>query len=200
MRSRRRSADGTRRRRRRVTVIFIATALAMSVFFGTALLTTLPSNAVMGRSDAVQLKLFFNVVASQGFGFFTRDPQSEQTDAYQILPDGGIHSLLITPQTRDRNLYGVSRRQRAQGPELAALDRQLSHVWRDCDSRMLERCVTSNAPTETLELKNESPIPTICGDVIFTIEHTTKWAYRDLISDRYAVFKFARSNVKCNGV
>ncbi|MBF9316322.1 SdpA family antimicrobial peptide system protein [Mycobacteroides chelonae] len=181
-----------------MAVVFFVTALAMSVFFGTALLATLPSNAVMGRSDAVRLKLLFNVVASQGFGFFTRDPQSEQTDAYRVLPDGGVHSLLITPQTRDRNLYGLSRRQRAQGPELAALDRQLSHVWRDCDSQILESCVTANTPTETLELKNESPIPTICGDVIFTIEHTTKWSYRDLTSNRYTVFKFARSNVKCN--
>ncbi|SIE35677.1 antimicrobial peptide system protein, SdpA family [Mycobacteroides abscessus subsp. abscessus] len=179
--------------------VFVSTSVALSAFFGTALLTTLPSNAMMGRSDAVQLKLFFNVVASQGFGFFTRDPQSEQTDAYQVLPDGSMHSLLITPQTRSSNLYGVSRRQRAQGPELAALDRQLTQGWRDCESRMRERCLTSTTPIDVPQVKNESPIPTICGDVIFTVEHITKWAYRDLISDRYAVFKFARANVQCNG-
>ena len=80
----------------------------------------------MGRTQLPALRAELNTVAGQNFAFFTRSPETDQIDAYRLDPDGTVGaSLLVTPQAKPANLFGLSRTQRAQGPELAILLREV---------------------------------------------------------------------------
>lgn len=163
------------------------------------LAAALPSNILWGHTQATVLRAELNTVAGQNFAFFTRSPETEQVDAYRLDPDGTIGaSLLATPQTRAANLFGVSRTQRAQGPEMANLIHKVPpDAWADCTSLDRARCFAGILRQPQVELHNESPVPTVCGLVALTAESTVKWGYRRLIDARYAIDQIARARVVC---
>ena len=61
-------------------------------------------------------------------------------DVYRIHPDGTVGvSLLVTPQTKADNLFGLSR---AQGPELANLMHAVhADAWTDCTELDRTTCI-----------------------------------------------------------
>ena len=88
-----------------------------------SLAASLPPNIVWGRTQLSELRARTQHRPSdRDFAFFTRSPETDQIDAYRLAPDATTGaSLLVTPQARPSNLFGLSRTQRAQGPELAIL-------------------------------------------------------------------------------
>jgi antimicrobial peptide system SdpA family protein len=163
------------------------------------LAATLPSNVLWDRSQLLIVRAELNTVAGQNFAFFTRSPESEQIVAYRLLPDGALGaSLLHLPQGRAANLFGLSRTQRAQGPELANLMRAVpATAWTDCTELGHDECVDGIRGRGKAMLRNTSPIPTICGEVALTAESTVKWAYRRLTADRYTIERVAPASIDC---
>jgi len=163
------------------------------------LAATLPSNILWDRSQLVRVRAVVNVVAGQNFAFFTRSPESDQIVAYRLLPDGELGaSLLHLPQGKTANLFGLSRTQRAQGPELANLMRAVpATAWTDCTEFGRDECVDRIRGHGKAMLRNTSPIPTICGEVALTAESTVKWAYRRLTEDRYTIERVAPASIEC---
>jgi antimicrobial peptide system SdpA family protein len=163
------------------------------------LAATLPSNVIWERTQLRALRVELNTVAGQSFAFFTRPPQSEQIVAYRLLANGTAGaSLLVTPQGRSANLFGLSRTQRAQGPELANLVQAVApKMWVDCTGLDRGGCLDQIAHTPNVLLHNTSPVPTVCGAVLLTAERTTKWAYRRLTDTRYVIDKVVPASVDC---
>ncbi|CQA10150.1 antimicrobial peptide system protein%2C SdpA family [Mycobacteroides abscessus] len=169
--------------RRAVMVLWLYSTVLMVAFLST-LIATMPSNVLVSEADTVTARVYLNTLASQNFAFFTRPPQSDQFDIYRKDSSGTFHSLLVTPQGRSENLFGIGRRQRAQGPEVADLTRAMPR-WESC-SGLYDECLSALSNKEPFHLVNNSPVATVCGDVIFTVESTVKWSYRSLVD--YGLF------------
>jgi antimicrobial peptide system SdpA family protein len=164
-----------------------------------SLVASLPSNIVWGRTQLPAVRAELNNVAGQDFAFFTRSPETNEIDAYRLEPDGTVGaSLLVTPQARAANLFGLSRTQRAQGPELAILLREVPPGgWTDCTELDRAACVEALSHHPKALLRNNSPVPTVCGQVALTVESTTKWAYRRLTATRYGIERIAAAGIDC---
>jgi len=154
---------------------------------------------VWERTQAPTVRAELNMIAGENFAFFTRSPESEEIDAYRLRPDATVGpSLLVTPQAEPANLFGLSRTQRAQGPELATLLRAVPpDAWVDCTALDRATCFAGAARQPTARLSNNSPVPTVCGAVVLTVERTTKWAYRRLTDTRYAIEHLTAASVGC---
>jgi antimicrobial peptide system SdpA family protein len=160
---------------------------------------TLPSNIVWGRTQLPMVRAQLNTIAGQNFAFFTRSPETDEFDVYRLHPDGTVGlSLLVTPQAKKANLFGLSRTQRAQGPELANLLRAIpADRWTDCTTLNRTTCVEGVKVQPKAQLRNNSPVPTVCGPVALTVENTMKWAYRGLTDTRYTIERVAPASVDC---
>lgn len=186
----------------RVSAVLSAYCLLLTLLGGASLLASLPPNVVLGKGDLPTVRSQLNLVASQRFAFFTRPPQSEEINAVRVAGDRSLgESLLHTPQSRVENYLGLSRRQRAQGPELATLVQAVSEEsWTDCGALNTRHCLDYAAGLESkAKVKNTSPLATICGDVLLIIEQTTKWAYRDLERSRSRAVRAVLVSAECNG-
>jgi sporulation delaying protein A len=185
--------SGRARHSMRLTVaVGVGYALLLAAVGTITLAATLPSNILWGHAQALVLRAELNTVAGQNFAFFTRSPETDQVDAYRLYPDGTVGaSLLVTPQARTTNLFGVSRTQRAQGPEMANLIHAVPpDAWADCTSLDRTSCFAGIRHQAPVELHNDSPVPTVC-------ESTVKWAYRRLVDARYVIDDIAPARVLC---
>jgi antimicrobial peptide system SdpA family protein len=188
-----------RRSMKRTMGVGVAYACLLAAAGIWSLAATLPSNILWERTQLPALRVELNTIAGQNFAFFTRSPEDNQIIAYRLNPDGATtESLMVTPQGKASNLFGLSRTQRAQGPELANLVRVIRlNAWADCTGLDRPTCVERASGRPKVLLHNDSPVPTVCGRVVFTVESTTKWAYRRLAEDRYVIERIAPASVDC---
>ncbi|MFK4068169.1 SdpA family antimicrobial peptide system protein [Streptomyces sp. NPDC029674] len=163
--------------------------LAASIYFA------MPRN-VTTQSWMPPVKTAFSAFVPQGWAFFTKDPQSEQFGAYR--PRGGAppENLSLTPQGKAENLFGLSRRQRAQGPEEALLASEVRH-WETCRGSN-DDCLRAAAARPAAAVANPSPLPSLCGDVIVTSQRPVPWAYRELLSESSRVTRAAHLRIRCD--
>jgi antimicrobial peptide system SdpA family protein len=176
---------------------FVMTSLILAVVFVASVFAVLPRNVLSSsESDAVG-----GVVARfwpQGWGFFTNAPDGAGIAVYDLSPDGGLDSLLATPQGRSSNLFGLSRTARAQGPEIALVASRIRDSnWIKCDVS-ISRCINSVRSNRPRRVQNAAPDPTLCGRLVLVQEKPTPWAYRDLVTDRFRAIKAAVLQVDCN--
>ncbi|WP_353963266.1 MULTISPECIES: hypothetical protein [unclassified Streptomyces] len=75
----------------------------------------------------------------------------------------GKHSknLLRTPQSNPSSFFGLSRTQRAQGPEMAIIDASVTG-WKSC-SGTLTTCLSQAAALPAAKITNRNPVQTICS-------------------------------------
>lgn len=179
----------------RGTVVVFSVALV--IIFGAlaaALFASLPSNVVLGEDEGFRLNL--NIIASEQFPFFTKSPESETIGVYRVSPSGGVQNLISTPQGRPDNLFGLSRKQRAQGPEVAFLANAASTPFVDCAGSAVD-CVNEHRHDAPVALTNTSPVATVCGRVFLTIEQPVPFEYRNLVPYEHRVEKVAVLQVTC---
>lgn len=172
---------------------FIITAGVMSALLVTCVFMSLPSNVILGQSS---LRFNFNVIASEQFPFFTKSPESMAVGLYRIQSDGQVTDLRLTPQGRMSNWFGLSRKQRAQGPEGAFLANDPTVEFTPCGGSP-EKCITDNADAKTIALVNTSPMPTLCGELFLTEEYPVPFEYRKLVQYSIHATGVARVDVKC---
>jgi antimicrobial peptide system SdpA family protein len=175
---RRQGAVGT------VALLCGATVLAVSLFF------TFPSN-VLSTRDGGDIRRFFVELSPQGWGFFTKPPSEPEAIPF-LVESGSVIPASRLPQAKAENAYGLSRRQRAQGPELAYITSQVSN-WHKCESTSYDSCLD-----ETLEagpwqaVDNTSPVPTLCGRHIVLETMPVPWSFRE----SYETTRLASSGTK----
>jgi antimicrobial peptide system SdpA family protein len=188
-----------RRSMNQTVIVGVAYATLLAAVWVSSLAASLPSNIVWGGTQLPAVRAELNKVAGQDFAFFTRSPETNEIDAYRFDPDGTVGaSLRVTPQAKAANLLGLSRTQRAQGPELAILLHGIPpDGWIDCTELDRPACVDAASRHPKTFLRNNSPVPTVCGQVALTVESTTKWAYRRLTETRYSIERIAATSIDC---
>ena len=99
------------------------------------------------------------------------------------MREGEAESLLTTPQARPTNLFGLSREQRTQGPEVAIfIDEVDVDSWEECEGGgSIEECAVATAEntTDPEVIENHSPVPTVCGTVVLVEASPVNWAFRE---------------------
>jgi antimicrobial peptide system SdpA family protein len=174
---------------------FRATGSAVLAFFLLTIFFAMPGN-VLTRSWMGGMKSVFTITAPQGWAFFTKSPQSIDLYAYRDHADR-ITNLLTTPQVKPSNYFGLTREQRAQGPELAGLARYVAH-WDACPGHEVAACVRAAAERPARTIDNNSPTPTLCGDLVLSEQKPTPWAYRKLTDAPTRVQGTVHVQVRCH--
>ncbi|MEP9391950.1 SdpA family antimicrobial peptide system protein [Gordonia sp. VNQ95] len=182
---------------RRVLGVFAGAATAVLLLFGVTIFYTLPSNVLSQRDDDSAVREAVRVLAAQQFGYFTKDQRGDQAVVYRLDGNGTIHNLMKTPQNLPSNLFGWSRIQRAQGPEVAdLLNFNPDLQWRECNSAA-EACIKTNADMPSTAATTKTHRHTICGEVYVVVERTVDWSFRKLVDyDRRAV-RVSHVDVAC---
>jgi antimicrobial peptide system SdpA family protein len=175
------------------------TALSVGMLMLLAsIFASLPSNTLSDTGIRSAARYFSVDLAPQGWAFFTRDPSEADLLYYRAE---SLEPLWVTPQGRLENAFGVSRTQRAQGPEAAALLTEVSEdQWHECGRGMsLAECAAeaeAGAPAP-LQVANNAPIQTLCGDILMTQSEPVPWSYRNLYETTHITKYVSYLEVDC---
>lgn len=181
----------------RVALPMSVTIVVVFGFLGIAAFYSLPSNVVSTRSPQDHVRLAFNVLASEDYGFFTKNPESDALEVYAV-DHGSLTDITSTPQNKPGNLFGLSRLQRAQGPELANLSDQEHEAWVRCAAvEQPDACLSAAVARTASAAHNTSTVPTVCGDVVLADEVPVPWSYRSLIPYQHKVVETVHLTVSC---
>lgn len=165
--------------RYRYALLSFAVSIVLFLLFCFSLFYSLPGNVLSERVPTRSRMLVQNIIPQQ-FGFFTKDPREPYNRAYKIDTAGKVISLMKTPNNKKENFYGFSRKQRAQGPELAnILNNNKNLLWYKCENKSSpEDCVMKNSGIDYVKITNNSTVPTLCGLMYITFEKTVDWSFR----------------------
>ena len=153
-----------------VTLFLVIVVLAGSVFY------SLPSN-VMSTRDGGAVRSFSGRFMPQSWAFFTKPPSDPEFVPYRVHADGHLEFASLMPNSRSSNLFGLGRKQRAQGPEIAKMANQVTD-WVDC-SEAKDDCLAETASgVDPLSVTNSSPVATLCGMVLLVETEPVPWAFR----------------------
>ncbi|PPG18088.1 hypothetical protein C5D36_02220 [Rathayibacter sp. AY1C6] len=177
-------------------VWFFGAALAvLAVWIGASVYFVLPPNVLSSESDVHKnLQLAFTTVSPQGWGFFTNAPQATEIAAYDAET---MASLMLAPQGRVENLFGLSRAQRAQGPELAQLSEAVGQ-WHECESgQTREHCLAEASSLQPQKITVNLAHRTLCGPIILTTETFTPFEYREFDLPMHSIETFTTVDAVC---
>ncbi|MFI8266628.1 SdpA family antimicrobial peptide system protein [Streptomyces sp. NPDC085665] len=151
-------------------LLVVAILLAGSVFF------SLPSNVASTRDGGALRKLSAGFLP-QSWAFFTKPPSDPEFVPYLVSDDGVTYASRL-PNSRPENLYGLSRRQRAQGPEIAAMANQV-RTWQNCEDAAGDCPLEVAGSGERVSVTNTSSVPTLCGTLVLVETRPVPWKIRD---------------------
>jgi len=153
----------------RIAITLGAIAAAAAVL---AVSAVLPSSAIQLPQSVAQTT---DLLAPQGWAFFTASPRSAYPQAYVLSRDGGwqLHGgSLAVPS----DLFGLDRSLRAEGTEIALLAQGVpAQDWRPCVGLPV-RCLSA-APV-AVQVTNTSTLANLCGQVGFVRQQVLPWAWR----------------------
>jgi antimicrobial peptide system SdpA family protein len=151
-------------------ILLVGVLLAGSIFF------SLPSN-VLSTRDGGQLRTLSARFLPQSWAFFTKPPSDPEFVPY-IVSDDGVDYAARLPNSRSENLYGISRRQRAQGPEVAGMANQVKK-WKDCEEIEGDCPAVVAGSSTPAPVSNSSPVPTLCGRLVLVETRPIPWKFRE---------------------
>jgi antimicrobial peptide system SdpA family protein len=141
----------------------------------TTVFFALPSNVVSAK-DGGALRRIAVQIGPQGWAFFTKSPHSTDFVPLRVAADGGLVPALAPPQSKAENLFGLSRAQRSQGPELAYITDQVVR-WEECSADRQDCRERALGATASVA-RNTSPVPTLCGDFVLVETAPVPWSFR----------------------
>lgn len=131
----------------------------------------------------------------QGWAFFTRSPEAPALVPYRANSSGQWERIDTLPQSSLRNLFGLSRNQRAQSTELALVADSVKR-WTKCDN-YLGTCLRMSAKAAPTSLRNPDDHPFFCGSMTLVLQTPVKWAYRNDTTQTDRVSQFAVLDLNC---
>jgi antimicrobial peptide system SdpA family protein len=137
-----------------------------------------------------------NLLIPQGWRFFTRNPREEFISVFVKDSDGKWQSALAEVNASPVNFFGLNRQSRAQGIEIGMLTASIKRdQWSECRERQ-DVCI-ERVPTAA-SIPNDSPHPTLCGDVILIRQSPTPWAWSKARRHVIMPSKYAKVNLVCS--
>ncbi|QDO87559.1 SdpA family antimicrobial peptide system protein [Ornithinimicrobium ciconiae] len=176
-----------------VSLLLVLGTLALTIFY------SMPSN-VLSTRDGSKLRTVSVELAQQSWVFFTRPPSYHELTPYSVEGNGEIVSALRFPQTNPDNLFGLARKQRAQGPEMANLVGVVgSDSWVACGDLTAEVDCARRATEEldVIEIVNTSTVPTICGKSVLVENEPVRWSFRDVYEGQRLPVRATLLEAKC---
>lgn len=176
-----------------VSVLFLAFMWIVVAVY--AVHAAMPANPIkLPAEDSIRVVMWL----PQGWKFFTRSPREDRYEAYALTPQGEWTQAASWPNARAANLFGLSRRGRAQSVELGLLEgaaqRQSDKpIWQPCESR-LEECFASASP---IEVDNATPQSSVCGEVALAKRPPVPWAWTRSSRKVEMPAKILRLKVRC---
>ncbi|ASN20163.1 hypothetical protein CGK93_11150 [Arthrobacter sp. YN] len=187
--------DPSQRSRMAVLAGVISLAL-FGAFFALTIFYAMPSN-VLAVKEGESLRRTLVSVAPQAWAFFTKPPNDPEYAVYQLRDDGSVESLMQTPQTRPENYFGLSRKQRSQGPELGVIGNTIKE-WADCSpDGGRQECLERVRSLEAQIVDNDSPVASVCGRIVIFQTKAVPWAYREFESEARFEVKGAVVDSRC---
>lgn len=162
-----------------------------------SIIMSLPSNVLVSR-DGSPLRQTSTELLPQGWAFFTKPPSESEIVPFSVGANSGPVSALAPPQAELKNLLGLSRAQRAQGPELAGYVNEITR-WVDCDSNEPQICAedTLDKGMTPQEFDAITPAPTLCGKVVALETEPIRWSFREFSSSTRTAKRAAIMEVSC---
>lgn len=175
---------------------------------------TLYSASYVMPSSALVLPFYENakqvgpVLWPQGWAFFTKSPRIPELTAMRmptstITGEQKLESLTYGPNAQAKWLFGADRTSRIQEFEYDLLNSASSHIsWYECKGRVDLNCVnelTLTSTISTVTVINDSPIASLCGELLLVRFGITAWAYINAgFSDDLTVDEIKILDVKCS--
>lgn len=170
-------------------ILLVGVLLAGSIFF------SLPSN-VLSTRDGGGLRSLSARFLPQSWAFFTKPPNDPEFVPYVVSDDGVAYAARL-PNSRSDNLYGLTRRQRAQGPEIASMANQVQE-WEDCEETKGDCPVVVAGSSAPVSVTNSSPVPTLCGRLVLVETRPVPWKFREMYEGWRLDKKAALVEAKCS--
>jgi antimicrobial peptide system SdpA family protein len=184
-----------------VSLIRVAAKLAIVLFWLFFIVIVagsyLPFNPFTPPAKA---QIIIKTLFPQGWGFFTKGPKDKDVYLY-TKKDGKLVSVLSTPYSSSKNLFGLRRDSRTQGAEYGLLLSQINAeelLWSDCINLQHLECLQKNDSIKAHEVINTSKHKSICGEVWIIIQGPIPWAWSHKRETINMPIKFIRINVNCN--
>jgi len=156
--------------------------------------TRMPTTAVSLPGEAA-LKPMMNLFMPEGWAFFTKSPRDERLLPFVRTSNGSWIYANRGPNAEARNLFGISRSSRAQGPEMGLLISKVPvSAWRNCAGDA-KPCLDSSP----VAFAGQSPsaTPVLCGTVGLVLQEPLPWAWfaaRDRVN---LPSRVARLEIRC---
>lgn len=175
--------------------VFYLALLVLSGWTITTAFASLAPNAISPQSaEGAALRGALVTMAPQRWEFFTASPQERQVAVYD---NRGSAVVMRLPQTKSTNLFGLSREQRAQGPEIAILSGEIQH-WVTCQPGQTRDCLSASSATVSESITNDVRRRSLCGEYVFAIQEPTPFEFRAFDYGNASALKAAKVDVLCN--
>ncbi|NQD39283.1 SdpA family antimicrobial peptide system protein [Glutamicibacter halophytocola] len=172
-------------------------ALVFALFFVVTLVMSTPVTVILG-AESEPAKRAFSQFYPQGWGFFTKPPDDPEITVYEIQADGTPRYASIMPNARAENLYGISRAQRAQGPEVANLFNGTTASVDCLEIPSDVSCLAVGMEKLTAEeVPNTATHQTVCGDLLLVQTRPVAWGQRYEYSGWRIDEEVRRVNARC---
>jgi antimicrobial peptide system SdpA family protein len=172
--------------------VFIFLCMFWGLLFIYSIHSIMPYNAIkLPFQRLVKTSSFF----PQGWKFFTRSPREDITDTYVKEDNNWVTT--IHSNSSPINFFGASRLSRAKSVESALLLQSAAENnidWVKCDDP-LQICAEKVQSNGTVV--NSSPIPYICGEVVFILQAPIPWAWSMSKKPINMPSKIIKTNVTC---
>ncbi|GGT66480.1 hypothetical protein GCM10010207_76860 [Streptomyces atratus] len=159
------------------------------------LVQLLQSN-VLSTRDGGDLRVLSARFLPQSWAFFTKPPSDPEFVPY-VVSDEGVTYAARLPNSRSDNLYGLTRRQRTQGPEVASMANQVQ-AWKDCEEIEGDCPAVVAGSSVPTSVTNSSPVPTLCGRLVLVESRPIPWKFRDRYEGWRLDKKAALVEAKCS--
>lgn len=158
----------------------VVSFLALTVVLAVTVFVSLPSTVLYPRDNEGGLRANLVTIMPQSWPFFTKPPSDSELTAYHF--DGQtIRSVSRFPNSKIDNWYGLTRTQRAQGPELANLTNPVpEESWWQCEHQENADCLVEAANSEPVSIINSYPHQTLCGSTIIAETEPVRFTNRSM--------------------
>jgi len=175
----------------------LATTFLLTIFFSLSLFVysihaALPTNPIkLPFEEQIDMIKWM----PQGWGFFSKNPRDEQFFGYDMETGKSVFTF---PNNRPENIFGLRREGRTQGIEYGRIYSNIKpSEWKSCEGDSMD-CL--NQLNQTINVKNDIPDPTICGEVGFVNRGIVPWAWSRDSENIEMPSKVVKVNVSCTKI
>ncbi|WP_242227340.1 SdpA family antimicrobial peptide system protein [Bacillus cereus group sp. BfR-BA-01315] len=170
-------------------ITFLAISILWFLIFFYGIQNALPANPI--KDLPFSKKLNMTTWFPQGWGFYSKSPR----DSYFSLVDVKSGELAAEwPNNLPKNYFGLKRFGRSQGIESGMISSKVPEISMQNCSEDPKNCLKKSKVLMNIE--NDTPNPTICGDIGIVNQKPVPWAWSKRKIDMPS--KIARVNVTCS--